>query len=87
MTVSLPPAMIRHVERVRRVENRTRSELVREALRRYFSHAFPLVTPSPSELAAIRRGRAEIRRGDYLSLDQLHHDLDAPLRKTRKKTA
>ena len=87
MTVSLPPAMIKLVERVRKVENRTRSELVREALRTYFSRAFPVVTPSAGELAAIRLGRAEIRRGDYLSLDQLRHDLDAPLRKTRKKTA
>ncbi len=87
MTVSLPPAMIRDVERVRKFENRTRSELVREALRTYFSRVFPVVTPSAGELAAIRRGRAEIRRGEYLSLDQLRHDLDASPRKTRKKTA
>ena len=37
MTISLPPAMIREVETVRKVENRTRSELIREALRTYFS--------------------------------------------------
>ena len=31
MTVSLPPAMVKQFEMVRRAENRTRSELVREA--------------------------------------------------------
>jgi metal-responsive CopG/Arc/MetJ family transcriptional regulator len=36
MTISLPPAMIKKVEQVRKAEDRTRSELVREALRRYF---------------------------------------------------
>lgn len=37
MTVSLPPAMIREVEAVRKAEHRTRSELIREALRTYFT--------------------------------------------------
>ena len=87
MTVSLPPAMIRQVEQVRRLEHRTRSELVREALRTYFSKRFPVVTASRSELAAIRQGRDEIRRGQYVTLDQLLHDLDAPRRKTGRKTA
>lgn len=34
-TVSLSPALVRDAERAAREENRTRSELVREALRRY----------------------------------------------------
>ena len=86
MTVSLPPAMIRDVERVRKAENRTRSELVREALRTYFSRTFPVVAASAEELAAIRRGRSEIRRGQYLSLNQLLHGLDLTRRKPRGKT-
>jgi hypothetical protein len=36
-SVSLPPEMLEDLERVRREQHRTRSELVREALRRYFS--------------------------------------------------
>jgi metal-responsive CopG/Arc/MetJ family transcriptional regulator len=36
MTISLPPALVRQFEEVRKVESRTRSELVREALRAYF---------------------------------------------------
>ena len=35
-TVSMPPEMEDELERVRKREQRTRSELVREALRRYF---------------------------------------------------
>lgn len=33
MTISLPPAMAKEFERVRKAEHRTQSELVREALR------------------------------------------------------
>jgi len=87
MTISLPPAMIKQVERVRKFENRTRSELMREALRTYFSTRFPVVAASKSELAAIRQGRAQIRRGDYVTFDQLIHELDTPPRKARRKTA
>lgn len=36
-SVSLPPDMLVEIERVRREEHRTRSELIREALRNYFS--------------------------------------------------
>ena len=35
-SVSLPPQMAVELEEVRREEHRTRSEMVREALRRYF---------------------------------------------------
>ena len=87
MTVSLPPAMIKQVEKVRKAEHRTRSELVREALRSYFSRRFPVVAASKSELEAIRRGRAQIRRGEYLTLDELLYGMDTPRRKTSRKTA
>jgi predicted transcriptional regulator len=75
MTISLPPAMVKELEKVRKAENRTRSELVREALRRYFEGRFPVVQPSTAELLALRRGRAAFRRGDYVSLDKMLHDL------------
>jgi len=39
MTVSLPPAMMEQVDRTCEAEHRTRSELVREALRLYFAQA------------------------------------------------
>ncbi|MBI2371748.1 MAG: ribbon-helix-helix protein, CopG family [Deltaproteobacteria bacterium] len=90
MTISLPAAMIRKVEEVRKAEHRTRSELVREALRNYFflsDRRFPEVTASPAELRAIRRGRAAYARGDYVTLDQLLHELGPPRRRARQKGA
>src|SRR5271157_6370609 len=75
MSISLPPAMLRQFEEVRKKESRTRSELVREALRAYFEERYPAVTPTSAELAALRRGRAAFRRGDSLSLTQFLNGL------------
>ena len=85
MTVSLPPAMVKQFEKVRKAESRTRSELVREALRAYFENRYPVAKASPAELRAIRRGRAEIKRGHYVTLEQLLHDLAASNRKASAK--
>jgi len=72
-TISLPPAIARALEKLRKSEHRTRSELIREALRFYL---LPSAGPSRRELRGIERGRAEIRRGRYLTLAQLHAELD-----------
>jgi Ribbon-helix-helix protein, copG family len=37
-SISLPPGMAVQLERVRKEEHRTRSELIREALRTYFKN-------------------------------------------------
>ena len=86
MTISLPPGMVQQMERVRKREHRTRSELVREALRSYLEDRFPVVVPTKAELAAIRRGRAEFKAGNYVTLDQLIHDLESADRKARRKS-
>jgi Arc/MetJ-type ribon-helix-helix transcriptional regulator len=85
MTISLPEAMAQQVEKVRKAEHRTRSELVREALRTYFTVRAPEAAASPRELAAIRRGRSEILRGDYLTIDELRQALETPRRKASRK--
>jgi predicted transcriptional regulator len=85
MTISLPPAMVRQFEEVRKKESRTRSELVREALRAYFEGRYPTVQPTKAELAALRRGRAAFRRGDAVSLTQLLNHVESPSRRTRAK--
>jgi hypothetical protein len=77
--------MAEQVEAVRKAEHRTRSELVREALRSYFATRVPEVGVSARELVAIRRGRAEIQQGDYLTIDELRQALDASRRKARRK--
>lgn len=38
-TISLPPEMAKEIEEIRQKEHRTRSELLREALRRYIVSA------------------------------------------------
>ncbi len=87
MTISLPPAMVEEFEKVRKIENRTKSELVREALRHYFAKRIPVVSASAAELAAIQRGREAIKKGQYVTLDQLLHELAPQSRKAGKKGA
>jgi metal-responsive CopG/Arc/MetJ family transcriptional regulator len=78
ITVSLPRTMAERVEAVRKAEHRTRSELVREALRTYFalSAQFPEEEATPAELRAIERGRRAVARGQYVTLNQLLHELE-----------
>jgi predicted transcriptional regulator len=71
--ISLPPAMARQVAEAMKREHRTRSELVREALRDYLGRFY---TPTAAEARAIAKGRAEIQRGEYVTLDQLHAELE-----------
>ena len=49
MTVSLPPAMMALVDRTCEAEHRTRSELVREALRLYFAQTGVGVAPGATK--------------------------------------
>jgi|SRR5450432_2078626 len=86
MTISLPPAMARQMERVQQEEHRTRSELLREAWRHYFDSRYPAITPTKTELAAIRRGRAEIKAGRFVTLEQLTDELASQNRKPRSKS-
>jgi predicted transcriptional regulator len=86
LTISLPPAMLKELERVRRHEHRTRSELMREALRSYFSNRIPEQAPTTDELRAIRRGRAAIARGDFVTLNELRDDVGTAPRRARDKS-
>lgn len=87
ITISLPLEMIDQVEKVRKAEHRTRSELVREALRAYLSDRFAESPVSAVDLRAIRRGRAQIARGEYVTLDELFNDLESKNRQASKKRA
>jgi metal-responsive CopG/Arc/MetJ family transcriptional regulator len=79
LSISLPPEMAREVEACCRSEHRTRSELIREALRSYLQAAeirtlrikmghVPEVTPTDEELKAIRIGKAAFRQGKVQQL-------------------
>jgi predicted transcriptional regulator len=87
ITISLPPEMAEQVEKTMRAEHRTRSELVREALRTYIAiRQFPEETLTPSERRAIQRGRAAYGRGDYITLDELRRE-EATTRRPRRARA
>lgn len=61
------------------------TELLREAWRHYFESRFPVETPTRAELAAIKQGRAAFKRGEYVTLEQLRHELESARHPTRKK--
>lgn len=46
---------------------------------------YPTYKPTKAEAAAIRRGRAAYKRGDYITLDQLHEELGTGCDRSRKK--
>jgi len=85
MTISLPPAMVKQMERVQKAENRTRSELLREAWRQYFESRYAIYKPTKAELASIRKGREDFKLGDFVPLSQLHHELETGRNQKRKK--
>jgi CopG family transcriptional regulator / antitoxin EndoAI len=95
-SVSLPPAMANELERVRRKEHRTRSELVREALRHYIRVADARSVqerigklredePEAEEIAAIEQARKEFRKGNFVDLNELDHELGRHRQQPRPK--
>lgn len=82
--------MAKEIERAMRAEHRTRSELVREALRVYLSaRLIPAELPTPAEARAYRRGMAAYRRGDSITLQEYFDEwtvvLAGPARKSLKR--
>lgn len=65
--------MAEQLKHVQKKENRTRSELMRQAWRHYFESHYAGYMPSDAEIAAIRNGRAEISRGQYKTLQELRN--------------
>ena len=85
LTISLPPAMATELDRVRANEHRTRSELVREALRHYIATAGTKRTirvedAMPYEIEAMRQAEAEHGRGETIRLEDLQNELGLPTR-------
>ena len=87
-TVSLPPAMAKEIERAMKAEHRTRSELVREALRLYLSaRLVPAELPTPAEARAYSRGMAAYRRGYSVTLQEYLDGMDRRPRRSRKQVS
>lgn len=79
-TVSLPSDLVDELDRVREREHRTRSDVLRDALRRYIAiagrtHTVPIDDALPEEIEAMRRGDEEYERGECIRLEDLQHEL------------
>ena len=73
--LEIPASMAQRVAQRARREKRKPSEVAVDALQRYFALPyFPEETPTASELRAIRRGEAEIKRGEFVTLDDLRRE-------------
>ncbi len=69
LTVTVPEELYARIEEQREEGHYSRSEFVREALRRYLG--ISTVTASQEEVAAIAAGREAIAKGDFVPLDAL----------------
>ena len=58
----------------------SQTRVAQEPLRAYLFRKFSEVTPTKAELSALKRGREAMKRGDYMTLEQFHHELDTPRR-------
>jgi metal-responsive CopG/Arc/MetJ family transcriptional regulator len=84
VTISLPPKIVSELDRVRRNEHRSRSEVMYEALRQYIatagsSRTLRVEEARPDETKAIRQGREDYERGETVSLEDLQHELGLPV--------
>lgn len=76
LSVSLPAPMVELLDRASRLQHRTRSELIREAVHEYFSRRIPVAEATPEEEHEMQRGLEEHARGEYVTLEKLLHDLE-----------
>lgn len=80
--------MAKEIDRAMKAEHRTRSELVREALRVYLSaRLISAELPTPAEARAYRRGMVAYRRGDSITLQECFDGMDRRPRRSRKKAS
>lgn len=67
---------------VRKRDDLTRAQALREAVRRYVSQTsdrqIPFEDALPDEIDAIEEGQAQIARGEYVLLDDLKHEMARP---------
>ena len=82
VSVALPQEELVALDRLRKRDNLTRAQALREAIRRYVSQdsnrEIPMEDALPDEIEAIEKGQAEIARGEYVLLDDLKHEMARP---------
>jgi predicted transcriptional regulator len=76
-TIELPTRVGRRLDRAARKYRKTPSALAAEAIDWHLlTQELPEEAPTPSELRAIRRGRAAYKRCDFIAVDELHKEYD-----------
>jgi hypothetical protein len=82
VSVALPQEELVALDRLRRRDNLSRAQALREAIRRYVSQdsnrGIPLEDALRDEIEAVEKGQAEIARGEYVLLDDLKHEMGRP---------
>ncbi len=81
LTTTLPPDELAEFDRVCDRQSLSRSQALREAIRWYIGAMRslpPAEEPSPDEIEAIRRGKEQIARGEYIRLEDLQRELGLP---------
>ena len=82
VSVALPQEELVALDRLRKRDNLTRAQALREAIRRYvwqdFDQKIPVEDALPDEIEAIEEGQAQIARGEYVLLDDLKHEMGRP---------
>jgi Arc/MetJ-type ribon-helix-helix transcriptional regulator len=69
LSVTIPEELYDRIDQRRKEGHYSRSEFVREALRRFLN--VPTADATSEEIAAIEAGRNELERGEYVPLDKL----------------
>ncbi len=86
ITTSLPQEELAAFDHVREQQNLTRSQALREAVRRYIGamHRLPPAEePLPDEIEALREAQKEFARGGGRPLRDVLHDLDRHTKQPR----
>jgi metal-responsive CopG/Arc/MetJ family transcriptional regulator len=81
IATTLPAEELAEFDRVRERRSLSRSQALREAIRWYIGAMRslpPAQDPLPDEIEAIRRGKEQIARGEYVRLEDLQRELGLP---------
>jgi metal-responsive CopG/Arc/MetJ family transcriptional regulator len=86
ISTHLPEGELAELDRIREEYNLTRSQVLREALRRYLDALRRLPSPEeplPDELEALREAEEEFARGGGRGLRAVLHDLERRPKQSR----
>jgi len=68
LSISLPVSMRKMVDFVGKMEERSTSEVIREALRTYFVAKDLVEDPTPADVKAMKKSEEDIKRGRTYTL-------------------